>query len=47
VLGRSAGELAGRVGQVGAGIGGRQGSPVSAARMPVMTSGLCLRMVSM
>jgi hypothetical protein len=40
-------ELAGCGGRVGAGIGGRQGSPVRAAEMPVMTSALCLRMVSM
>ena len=33
--------------QVGAGIGGRQGSPVRALRMPARTSTPCLRMVSM
>ena len=33
--------------QVGAGVGGRQGSPVRALRMPARTSTPCLRMVSM
>lgn len=44
---RRGGDLAGCGGQVGVGVGGRQGLPVRAARMPARTSSPCLRMVSM